>query len=56
MITVLIFIAVLAVLVFVHELGHFSMAKLFDMRVDEFGLGFPPRATSFKPEDSETTY
>lgn len=54
--TVLIFIAVLALLVFVHELGHFSVAKWFGMRVDEFGLGFPPRAASYKPEDSETTY
>jgi regulator of sigma E protease len=54
--TILLFIAVLAVLVFVHEFGHFSVAKWFGMRVDEFGLGFPPRATSYKPEDSETTY
>lgn len=56
MTTVLIFIAVLALLVFVHEFGHFSVAKWFGMRVDEFGLGFPPRAASYKPEDSETTY
>lgn len=56
MTTILLFIAVLAVLVFVHELGHFSVAKWFGMRVDEFGLGFPPRAAAHKPEDSETTY
>lgn len=56
MTTILIFVAVLAVLIFVHELGHFSVAKWFGMRVDEFGLGFPPRAASFKPEGSETTY
>lgn len=56
MTTILLFIAVLAVLVFVHELGHFSVAKWFGMRVDEFGIGFPPRATAYKPEDSETTY
>lgn len=56
MTTILLFIAVLAVLVFVHELGHFAVAKWFDMRVDEFGLGFPPRAAAYKPEDSETTY
>jgi regulator of sigma E protease len=54
--TILIFIAVLALLVFVHEFGHFTVAKWFGMRVDEFGLGFPPRAASFKPENSETTY
>lgn len=42
--SVVIFIVLLGVLVFVHELGHFAMAKLFGIRVDEFGMGFPPRA------------
>lgn len=43
MLTLLIFIAVLGLLVFVHELGHFVVAKRNGMRVDEFGFGFPPR-------------
>lgn len=42
-ITILLFIAVLALLVLAHELGHFLWAKRFGMRVDEFGFGFPPR-------------
>lgn len=54
--TVLIFIIVLAVLILVHEAGHFFVAKWTGMRVDEFGLGFPPQAASFKPADSETEY
>ncbi len=37
------FIGILVVLVWVHELGHFSAAKLFGIRVDEFAIGFPPR-------------
>ncbi len=41
---ILIFIAVLIVLIVVHELGHFLIAKLFKVRVDEFGVGYPPRA------------
>lgn len=41
--TVILFIIILAVLIFIHELGHFSLAKKFGVRVDEFGLGFPPR-------------
>ncbi|MDO8566608.1 MAG: M50 family metallopeptidase [bacterium] len=41
---ILIFIAVIVVLIVVHEFGHFIAAKLSGMRVDEFGLGFPPRA------------
>ena len=43
MITVLATVIVLGVLVFVHEFGHFLMAKLFGVRVDAFSLGFPPK-------------
>lgn len=42
----LIFIAILVALIWVHELGHFSVAKLFKVRVDEFAIGFPPRLLS----------
>lgn len=41
---ILIFVAVIVVLIVVHEFGHFVVAKLSGMRVDEFGLGYPPRA------------
>lgn len=44
MITLIVFLLVLSILVLVHELGHFLMARLFKIRVEEFGLGFPPRA------------
>ncbi|MEO8084409.1 MAG: RIP metalloprotease RseP [Ardenticatenales bacterium] len=44
LITVFYFFAALYPLVLVHELGHFTMAKLNRIRVEEFGLGFPPRA------------
>lgn len=40
----LIFLAVLVGLIVVHELGHFLIAKFFKVRVDEFGVGYPPRA------------
>lgn len=42
--SVLIFIVVLTVLVFVHELGHFLVARYFKIHIEEFGIGFPPRA------------
>ena len=45
--TIIIFIAVLSLLVFVHELGHFVTARRFGVRADEFGFGFPPRAIGF---------
>jgi regulator of sigma E protease len=44
--TVAAFIAILVVLVVVHELGHFVTAKLAGITVEEFGIGFPPRAAS----------
>jgi len=53
----LIFLTILisiSVLVFVHEFGHFIMAKRAGMRVEEFGFGFPPKIFGFKY--GETTY
>jgi regulator of sigma E protease len=41
--TLIIFLIVLSLLVFVHELGHFVVAKRAGMSVHEFGFGFPPR-------------
>jgi regulator of sigma E protease len=41
--TILEFIAVLAVLILVHELGHFIAARIFKVEVEEFGIGYPPR-------------
>lgn len=47
MFTVLVFIIVLGILVFVHELGHFFMARRSGVEVEEFGFGFPPRMFGF---------
>ncbi|MBI3495204.1 site-2 protease family protein [Candidatus Berkelbacteria bacterium] len=44
--SVVIFVLVLGLLVFVHELGHFLTAKLVGIRVEEFAFGFPPRLVS----------
>lgn len=43
MLTAIIFILVLTVLVLIHELGHFFVAKKFGIKVEEFGFGLPPR-------------
>lgn len=48
MITLLIFIGLLALLVLVHEFGHFIVAKKNGVTVHEFGFGFPPRLFSFR--------
>ncbi|MEX2013701.1 MAG: M50 family metallopeptidase [Parcubacteria group bacterium] len=42
--SIIIFIIILSALIIVHELGHLLVAKYFGIRVDEFGLGFPPLA------------
>jgi len=44
----------LSILILVHELGHFLAAKLFKVRVEEFGFGFPPRLWGLKK--GETLY
>lgn len=52
--SILLFFAVLFVLVLVHEWGHFFAAKKTGMRVDEFGIGFPPKL--FGTRWGETLY
>ena len=52
--TILLFLVLLSVLVFVHELGHFFVARRMGMKVEEFGFGFPPRM--FGVRRGETTY
>ena len=47
LITIIIFIAVLSLLVFFHEFGHFYSAKKLGIKADEFGIGFPPRIFAF---------
>ncbi len=52
--TIITFFIVLSVLVLIHELGHFTAAKLFGVKVLEFGFGFPPRIFGIKK--GETIY
>lgn len=41
--TIITFIIVFSLLIFVHELGHFWTARKFGVKAEEFGFGFPPR-------------
>lgn len=52
--TLVIFILILSILVLIHEFGHFIAAKKNGVRVEEFGLGLPPRI--FGKRIGETTY
>ena len=40
----IIFVVVFAGIILTHELGHFIVARLMGIEVEEFGIGFPPRA------------
>jgi regulator of sigma E protease len=53
---VVIFIAVLSFLVIIHELGHFLMGRFFKMRVEEFGLGYPPKIRRLFTDKKGTEY
>ncbi len=52
--TLIIAIVFLGILIVGHELGHFTVAKWFKLKVEEFGFGFPPRL--LKKKIGETVY
>jgi regulator of sigma E protease len=54
MITIIIFIIFLGFLLLIHEAGHFFSAKYFKVKVEEFGIGLPPRL--WKKKIKETIY
>ncbi len=55
-VTIVAFVAIFSIVVFVHELGHFLVAKLAGVRVEEFGFGYPPRLLRIaKRGDTEYT-
>jgi regulator of sigma E protease len=54
MMSFLVFLLILSLLIFVHELGHFLSAKRHGIKVEEFGFGYPPRV--FGVRRGETTY
>lgn len=54
--SLLIFLVILSVVIFVHEFGHLVAAKMFGVLAEEFGLGLPPRAMRlFKKGETEYT-
>ncbi|MCI0408015.1 MAG: RIP metalloprotease RseP [Acidobacteria bacterium] len=53
LLTILAFVFVLCIVIFVHELGHFLTAKRIGVKVHVFSLGFPPKLWGFKRGDTE---
>src|SRR3990167_7813587 len=56
MITGVIFFVVLSILVLVHELGHFLVARVLGIKVEEFAFGLPFTGPIFKTKRGETQY
>ena len=54
--TIIYFILILGITVFVHELGHFMFAKKFGVHVYEFSIGMGPKLFKFKRKNDETDY
>ena len=54
--TIIIFLAVLSILVLVHEIGHFVTARKLGCKVEEFGIGFPPRLFAWKRKKDDIEY
>ena len=51
--TVLLFVVALSLMVFVHELGHFILAKRAGIKVEEFAFGYPPRLFAVRRGETE---
>jgi len=51
MVAFLISLFSLSIIIILHEAGHFLLARRFGVKVEEFGLGYPPRIFSFKKND-----
>ncbi len=55
MLTIIVFVLILSLLIFVHELGHFITAKKAGIVVEEFGIGYPPRAVKIWQDEGKIT-
>ena len=56
MMTIIYFILILGVTVFIHELGHFMFAKKYGVYVYEFSIGMGPKLFKFNRKNDETNY
>ena len=56
LVKILQFLLCLSILVMLHEMGHFFMAKLFKVRVEKFFIFFNPWFSIFRFKKGETEY
>ena len=53
---ILLTLVIFTAIVFIHELGHFLAARMTGMKVEEFGIGLPPKAKILAQDKKGTTY
>ncbi|MDP5038978.1 MAG: site-2 protease family protein, partial [Candidatus Gracilibacteria bacterium] len=53
---IIVAIIVFSIIILVHEYGHFKSAKIFGVKVEEFGLGIPPKAKELFKDKDGTKY
>ena len=56
LLSILAFVVIFSLLILIHEAGHFFAAKKAGVKVEEFGMGMPPRLWGYKPKKSDTLY
>lgn len=54
--TIVIAVLVFGFLIFIHELGHFTAARIFKVRVNEFSIGMGPKLISKNSKKTGTAY
>src|SRR5437764_1493539 len=50
---IIVAVLVLSVIIVIHELGHFAVAKFFKIKVETFAVGFGPRRVGFRRGDTD---
>ena len=56
LLTIFVFIVIFSVLILIHEWGHFYFARRAGIKVEEFGIGLPPRAKAIYKDKKGTVY
>lgn len=56
LISILVFLIIFSILILIHEFGHFYMARRAGVKVEEFGMGLPPRAKGIWTDKKGTLY
>ncbi|MDP2691541.1 MAG: site-2 protease family protein [bacterium] len=56
LISILVFLLLFSILILVHEFGHFFAARKCGVKIDEFGMGLPPRAKGLWTDKKGTLY